>query len=73
MSDGYQDWMPAVAPAASDLMLPRVASPGLDPRSVSGVPAAEMSRPRVVLLLGTVLLGVLGGAALLLAVVIQVP
>ena len=54
-------------------MLPRVASQRSDPRSVSRVPATEMSRPRVVLLLGTVLLAVLGGAALLLAVVIEVP
>src|SRR3954469_9983755 len=65
--------MPAATLAASDLMLPRVASYASDPRSVSRVSATEMSRPRVILLLGTLLLGVLGGAALLLAVVIDVP
>src|SRR5215217_3869153 len=73
MSDGFRVKMPAATLAASDVMLPRVASQRSDPRSVSRVPAAEMSRPRVVLLLGTMLLGVLGGAALLLAVVIEVP
>jgi predicted ester cyclase len=54
-------------------MLPGVASHVSDPRSVSRVPSTEKSRPRVILLLGTVLLGVLGGAALLLAAVIEVP
>jgi predicted ester cyclase len=65
--------MPAATPASSDLMLPRVASQRLDPRSVGSAPATEMNRLRMILLLGAALLGVLGGTALLLAVVTEVP
>jgi hypothetical protein len=73
MSDGRQDRMRTATSASSDLMLPRVVSQGSAPRSVGRVPKAETSRLRMVLLLGTALLGVIGGAALLLAMVTEVP
>ena len=73
MLAGHQSWMPAATPAASDLRRARVPSQVSHPRSVSRAPAIEMSRLRTVLLLGTALLGVLAGTALLLSVVIEVP